>query len=167
MKITMIILSLFSLVFLSACAFKEKKASEIETLASNYGGIYIFDKKIREEILENERKIKEYNQWINNISASDEELRANIKKYDIEKKFPQILSNGCNYYRSDYRYKGKANFGFKDKPEFAYYEDQFKAYIGEENYKKLRPLCFFGLDTFLYLLNGKVVLKNLRVCVRI
>ncbi|EAL1939437.1 tRNA 2-selenouridine synthase, partial [Campylobacter coli] len=28
----------------------------IETLASNYGGIYIFDKKIREEILENERK---------------------------------------------------------------------------------------------------------------
>ncbi|MBX2606359.1 hypothetical protein I8935_06705, partial [Campylobacter coli] len=45
MKITMIILSLFSLVFLSTCAFKEKKASEIETLASNYGGIYIFDKK--------------------------------------------------------------------------------------------------------------------------
>ncbi|EAH5522049.1 hypothetical protein ABGU90_001111 [Campylobacter coli] len=56
MKITMIILSLFSLVFLSTYAFKEKKASEIETLASNYGGIYIFDKKIREEILENERK---------------------------------------------------------------------------------------------------------------
>ncbi|EEU7144650.1 hypothetical protein HGM34_001616, partial [Campylobacter coli] len=51
MKITMIILSLFSLVFLSTCAFKEKKASEIKTLASNYGGIYIFDKKIREEIL--------------------------------------------------------------------------------------------------------------------
>ncbi|WP_072223092.1 hypothetical protein [Campylobacter coli] len=85
MKITMIILSLFSLVFLSACAFKEKKASEIETLASNYGGIYIFDKKIREEILEREKKRKEYNQWINNISASDEELRANIKKYDEEK----------------------------------------------------------------------------------
>ncbi|ENB1778176.1 hypothetical protein ABHE04_000045 [Campylobacter coli] len=57
MKITMIILSLFSLVFLSACAFKEKKKQvNIETLASNYGGIYIFDKKIREEILENERK---------------------------------------------------------------------------------------------------------------
>ncbi|XAK23202.1 hypothetical protein AAID94_04965 [Campylobacter coli] len=67
----------------------KKKASEIETLASNYGGIYIFDKKIREEILENERKIKEYNQWINNISASDEELRANIKKYDIEKNSPK------------------------------------------------------------------------------
>nr|WP_232087541.1 hypothetical protein [Campylobacter sp. 2014D-0216] len=152
MKITMIILSLFSLVSLSACAFKENKASELETLASNYGGIYIFDKKIREEILENERKIKEYNQWINNISASDEELRANIKKYDVEKKFPQVLSNGCKYYRSDYRYKGKANFGFKDKPEFAYYEDQFKAYMGEENYKKLRP--YLGMTTY-YVCKGK------------
>ncbi|MCR6585454.1 tRNA 2-selenouridine synthase, partial [Campylobacter insulaenigrae] len=57
----------------------------------------------------------------------------------LKKKFPQVLSNGCKYYRSDYRYKGKADFGFKDKPEFAYYEDQFKAYMGEENYKKLRP----------------------------
>ncbi|XAK36998.1 hypothetical protein AAID93_05000 [Campylobacter coli] len=120
--------------------------------------------------MENERKIKEYNQWINNISASDEELRAYIKKYDIEKKFPKILSNGCKYYRNDYNYDVKDpdyDFNFDDKPEFAYYEDQFKAYMGEENYKKLRPLCFFGLDTFLYLLNGKVVLKNLRVCVRI
>ncbi|HFU3718619.1 TPA: hypothetical protein ACH5S7_001842 [Campylobacter jejuni] len=152
MKITMIILSLFFLVSLSACAFKDNKASELETLASNYGGIYIFDKKIREEILENERKIKEYNQWINNISASDEELRANIKKYDVEKKFPQVLSNGCKYYRSDYRYKGKADFGFKDKPEFAYYEDQFKAYMGEENYKKLRP--YLGMTTY-YVCEGK------------
>lgn len=153
MKIIMIILSLFSLVSLSACAFKEKKASELETLASNYGGIYIFDKKIREEILENERKIKEYNQWINNISASDEELRANIKKYDVEKKFPQVLSNGCKYYRNDYNYKiGESNFNFKDKPEFAYYEDQFKAYMGEENYKKLRP--YLGMTTY-YVCEGK------------
>lgn len=29
--------------------------------------------------------MKEYNQWINSISTSDEELRANIKKYDVEK----------------------------------------------------------------------------------
>ncbi|EAJ1366490.1 tRNA 2-selenouridine synthase, partial [Campylobacter coli] len=42
------------------------------------------------------------------------------------KKFPQILSNGCKYYRNDYNYKiGESNFNFKDKPEFAYYEDQF------------------------------------------
>ncbi|WP_251820149.1 hypothetical protein [Campylobacter jejuni] len=155
MKITMIILSLFFLVSLSACAFKDNKASELETLASNYGGIYIFDKKIREEILENERKIKEYNQWINNISASDEELRANIKKYDVEKKFPQVLSNGCKYYRNDYNYDvddPDYDFNFDDKPEFAYYEDQFKAYMGEENYKKLRP--YLGMTTY-YVCEGK------------
>ncbi|STA74153.1 tRNA 2-selenouridine synthase [Campylobacter lari] len=155
MKITMIILSLFSLVSLSACAFKDNKASELETLASNYGGIYIFDKKIREEILENERKIKEYNQWIDNISASDEELRANIKKYDVEKKFPQVLSNGCKYYRNDYNYDVNDpdyDFNFDDKPEFAYYEDQFKAYMGEENYKKLRP--YLGMTTY-YVCEGK------------
>ncbi|WP_251824156.1 tRNA 2-selenouridine synthase [Campylobacter jejuni] len=70
----------------------------------------------------------------------------------IEKKFPQVLSNGCKYYRSDYRYKGKADFGFKDKPEFAYYEDQFKAYMGEENYKKLRP--YLGMTTY-YVCEGK------------
>ncbi|EDO9629077.1 hypothetical protein GXT79_000108 [Campylobacter coli] len=61
MKITMIILSLFSLVFLSTCAFKEKKASEIETLASNYGGIYIFDKKNkRRDIGIREKKEKNF-----------------------------------------------------------------------------------------------------------
>ncbi|WP_251823305.1 hypothetical protein, partial [Campylobacter jejuni] len=146
MKITMIILSLFFLVSLSACAFKDNKASELETLASNYGGIYIFDRKAREEILENERKKGEA---MKKMSLGDDfwdQLKV------IEKKFPQVLSNGCKYYRSDYRYKGKADFGFKDKPEFAYYEDQFKAYMGEENYKKLRP--YLGMTTY-YVCEGK------------
>ncbi|HEB7554386.1 TPA: hypothetical protein RZH69_001362, partial [Campylobacter coli] len=84
MKITIaIIFTLFTLIFLSACAFKEKKASEIETLASNYGGIYIFDKKIREEILENERKKGEA---MKKMSLGDDfwdQLKV------IEKKFPQ------------------------------------------------------------------------------
>ncbi|WP_229239143.1 hypothetical protein [Campylobacter volucris] len=70
----------------------KKKASKLETLASNYGGIYIFDKKIREEILENERKIKEYNQWINNISASDEELRANDVEKNSFKSFLMVVN---------------------------------------------------------------------------
>ncbi|WP_261798073.1 hypothetical protein, partial [Campylobacter peloridis] len=147
MKITMIILSLFSLVSLSACAFKENKASELETLASNYGGIYIFDKKIREEILENERKKGEA---MKKMSLGDDfwdQLKI------IEKKFPQVLSNGCKYYRNDYNYKiGESNFNFDDKPEFAYYEDQFKAYMGEENYKKLRP--YLGMTTY-YVCEGK------------
>ncbi|MBT0828900.1 tRNA 2-selenouridine synthase [Campylobacter lari] len=89
------------------------------------------------------------------MSASDEELRANIKKYDVEKKFPQVLSNGCKYYRNDYNYDvddPDYDFNFDDKPEFAYYEDQFKAYMGEENYKKLRP--YLGMTTY-YVCEGK------------
>ena len=152
MKITMIILSLFSLVFLSTCAFKEKKASEIETLASNYGGIYIFDKKIREEILELEKKEEFRSKYLGSeIKVGNETHFVNFSY--LKKKFPQILSNGCKYYRNDYNYKiGESNFNFKDKPEFAYYEDQFKAYIGEENYKKLRP--YLGMTTY-YVCEGK------------
>lgn len=104
-------------------------------------------KKIREEILENERKKGEamkknvFRGW----------FLGSIKSH--RKKFPQILSNGCKYYRNDYNYKiGESNFNFKDKPEFAYYEDQFKAYMGEENYKKLRP--YLGMTTY-YVCEGK------------
>ncbi len=140
----MIILSLFSLVYLSACVFKENKASELETLASNYGGIYIFDKKIREEILENERKRRELEDTDKFRTKAGQlksgELIYTIDSEAIDKLLPQVLSNGCKYYRNDYNYKiGESNFNFKDKLEFAYYEDQFKAYMGEENYKKLRP----------------------------
>ncbi|PZT47196.1 tRNA 2-selenouridine synthase, partial [Helicobacter valdiviensis] len=59
-----------------------------------------------------------------------------------KKKFPQVLFNGCKYYRNDHNYDVNDpdyEFNFKDKPEFAYYEDQFRAYMGEETYKKLRP----------------------------
>ncbi|WP_236633600.1 tRNA 2-selenouridine synthase [Campylobacter armoricus] len=152
MKITMIILSLLSLV-LSACAFKENKASELETLANNYGGIYIFDKKIREEILEIEEKREEFRSKYlgSEIKVGNETHFVNFSY--LKKKFPQILSNGCKYYRNDYNYKiGESNFNFKDKPEFAYYEDQFKAYMGEENYKKLRP--YLGMTTY-YVCEGK------------
>nr|WP_072216724.1 tRNA 2-selenouridine synthase [Campylobacter coli] len=154
MKITIaIIFTLFTLIFLSACAFKEKKASEIETLASNYGGIYIFDKKIREEILELEKKREEFRSKYlgSEIKVGNETHFVNFSY--LKKKFPQVLSNGCKYYRNDYNYKiGESNFNFKDKPEFAYYEDQFKAYMGEENYKKLRP--YLGMTTY-YVCEGK------------
>nr|WP_321968543.1 tRNA 2-selenouridine synthase [Campylobacter lari] len=76
-----------------------------------------------------------------------------INSEAIDKLLPQVLSNGCKYYRNDYNYKiGESNFNFKDKPEFTYYEDQFKAYMGEENYKKLRP--HLGMTTY-YVCNGK------------
>ncbi|WP_251819966.1 hypothetical protein, partial [Campylobacter jejuni] len=128
---------------------------ELETLASNYGGIYIFDKKIREEILELEKKREEFRSKYlgSEIKVGNETHFVNFSY--LKKKFPQVLSNGCKYYRNDYinSYKiGESNFNFDDKPEFAYYEDQFKAYMGEENYKKLRP--YLGMTTY-YVCEGK------------
>ncbi|MBZ7965088.1 tRNA 2-selenouridine synthase, partial [Campylobacter sp. 2457A] len=38
------------------------------------------------------------------------------------------------------------------KPEFAYYEDKLKEYMGEENYKKVRP--YMGMSTY-YVCKGK------------
>ncbi|WP_252400282.1 hypothetical protein [Campylobacter jejuni] len=147
MKIILVIVfTLFSLVFLSACSFKAKEASELENLTRNYGGIYIFDKKIREEILENERKRTElenddkFRTKIGQLKSG--ELIYKIDSTAVDKLLPQVLSNGCKYYRDDYNYDVKDpdyDFNFDDKPEFAYYEDQFKAYMGEETYKKLRP----------------------------
>ncbi|WP_431393056.1 hypothetical protein [Campylobacter taeniopygiae] len=65
-----------------------------------------------------------------------------------------FLSSGCKYYRSDYRYKGKANFGFKDKLEFTYCEDKLKEYMGEENYKKSKTL--YGYECLLCLQGQKL-----------
>ncbi|RTJ91052.1 hypothetical protein C3H43_10010, partial [Campylobacter jejuni] len=120
------------------CAFKDNKASELETLASNYGGIYIFDRKAREEILQRE---KERDEYMDDFFKTHEYFTVSDLEV-LNKILPQVLSNGCKYYRDDYinSYKiGESNFNFDDKPEFAYYEDQFKAYMGEENYKKLKP----------------------------
>ncbi|MGH2267545.1 hypothetical protein [Campylobacter taeniopygiae] len=44
------------------------------------------------------------------------------------------------------------DFNFKDKSEFAYCEDKLKEYMGEENYKKVRP--YMGMSTY-YVCKGK------------
>ncbi|MFK0323648.1 tRNA 2-selenouridine synthase, partial [Campylobacter coli] len=57
------------------------------------------------------------------------ELIYKIDSAAVDKLLPQVLSNGCKYYRNDYNYDVKDpdyDFNFDDKPEFAYYEDQFK-----------------------------------------
>ncbi|WP_252399559.1 hypothetical protein [Campylobacter jejuni] len=133
MKITIgIVLILFALIFLSACSFKAKEASELENLTRNYGGIYIFDKEIRDTVKREEFRSK----------YLGSEIKVRNETHFVNFSYFQVFSNGCKYYRDDYNYDVKNpdyDFNFDDKPEFAYYEDQFKAYMGEETYKKLRP----------------------------
>ncbi|XTO85353.1 hypothetical protein K4E85_05125 [Campylobacter coli] len=65
----------------------KKKASEIKTLASNYGGIYIFDKKIREEILELEKEEFRSKYLGSEIKVGNETHFVNFSY--LKKKFPK------------------------------------------------------------------------------
>ncbi|WP_431415387.1 tRNA 2-selenouridine synthase [Campylobacter taeniopygiae] len=106
--------------------------------------------------MENERKRRELEDTDKFRTKAGQlksgELIYTIDSEAIDKLLPQVLSSGCKYYRSDYRYKGEANFGFKDKLEFAYCEDKLKEYMGEENYKKVRP--YMGMSAY-YVCKGK------------
>jgi putative lipoprotein len=135
MKFTAFILLLLTSIFLIACSAnqtnKKISNSELENLAKQYGGVYIFDEKFEKEIekIESERK----------------ELRKNTKGKDlggglyaintklVDEKFPQTLSNGKRYYTSwiDYeRDTGKK----AEIPEK--YISKIKELMGNDNYKK-------------------------------
>ena len=109
MKFIGIILLLLTSIFLIACSANQASNkisnSELENLASKYGGVYIFNQKFVEEIEKRE--------------AERKELRKNTKGKDlggglyyavntkiIDEKLPQTLSNGKRYYlRSEYTKK--------------------------------------------------------------
>ena len=134
MKFTAFILLLTS-IFLIACsanqANKKISNSELENLAKQYGGVYIFDEKFEKEI--------------EKIEADRKELRKNTKGKDlggglyavntklVDEKFPQTLSNGKKYYTSwiDYeRDTGKK----AEVPES--YTNKIKEFIGDDFLKE-------------------------------
>ncbi|WP_337203615.1 hypothetical protein [Campylobacter sp. W0018] len=122
------------------CFNKKQRRKRIRNSFKKLWWILCFDRKVREEILEIEKKRNELGDNDKFRTKAGQlksgELIYTIDSEAIDKLLPQVLSSGCKYYRSDYRYKGEANFGFKDKLEFAYCEDKLKEYMGEENYKK-------------------------------
>ena len=135
MKFLAITLLLLTSIFLIACsanqANKKISNSELENLAKQYGGVYIFDEKFEKEI--------------EKIEAERKELRKNTKGKDlggglyavntklVDEKLPQTLSNGKKYYTSwiDYeRDTGKK----AEVPEI--YINKIKEFMGESNYDK-------------------------------
>ena len=101
MKFIGIILLLLTSIFLIACSANQASNkinnSELENLASKYGGGYIFNKKFYDEINTNEKIRREAELAIVNASKTDAEMRQNLKGFD--KKYPRILSNGKQYYQ--------------------------------------------------------------------
>ena len=100
MKFVAIILLLLTSIFLIACSANQTSNkisnSELENLASKYGGVYVFNQKFVEEI---DRREKERSDYMDDFFKNN---KRNFKRDDLaimDKKLPQILSNGKPYYQ--------------------------------------------------------------------
>ena len=137
MKFIGIILLLLTSIFLIACSANQANNninnSEIKELGKKYGGVYIFNKKFYEEI---EKREKERSLYMKDFFKNN---KRNFKRDDLaimDKKLPQILSNGKLYYTD----KGDYSRKFKKQPKIAQgYSNRVKEFIGQENFNKYPP----------------------------
>ena len=149
MKFIGIILLLLTSIFLIACSANQASNkisnSELENLASKYGGVYVFDEKFEKEITTKEKIRREAELAIVNASKTDAEMRKNLKGFDT--KYPQILSNGKKYYTRWIDYENQT--GKKAEiPEI--YINKIKEFIGDD-FNKQKPEL---LMLYLYEDNG-------------
>ena len=135
MKFVAIILLLLTSIFLIACSANQASNkisnSELENLASKYGGVYIFNQKFVEEI---DKREKERSDYMDDFFKNN---KRNFKRDDLaimDKKLPQILSNGKPYFKG----------GTSSKISESCYEEIYK-FIGDENLKKYKPWIFSNL----------------------
>ena len=143
MKFTAFILLILTSIFLIACsanqANKKISNSELENLAKQYGGVYIFDEKFEKEI--------------EKIEAERKELRKNTKGKDlggglyavntklVDEKFPQTLSNGKRYYTRWIDYENQTG---KKARTSEVYINKIIEFIGLENFNKEKPYLDLG-----------------------
>ena len=133
MKFIGIILLLLTSIFLIACSANQASNkisnSGLENLASKYGGVYIFNKKFVDEI---DRREKERSDYMDDFFKNN---KRNFKRDDLaimDKKLPQILSNGKPYYTPSRAYEKKPELSKQDRQKII-------NYIGTENYNKFKP----------------------------
>ena len=134
MKFIGIILLLLTSIFLIACSANQASNkinnSELENLASKYGGVYVFNEKFEKEITTKEKIRREAELAIVNASKTDAEMRQNLKGFD--NKYPRTLSNGKQYYTPSRSYEKKPELSNQDRQKII-------NYIGTENYNKFKP----------------------------
>ena len=143
MKFVAITLLLLTSIFLIACSANQASNkinnSELENLASKYGGVYIFNQKFVEEI---EKREKERSDYMDDFFKNH---KRNFKRDDLDimdKKLPQILSNGKKYYTRWIDYENQT--GKKAEiPET--YINKIKEFIGDDFNKQKPELLMFYL----------------------
>ncbi|OUT07492.1 tRNA 2-selenouridine synthase [Campylobacter concisus] len=136
MKFVAITLLLLTSIFLIACSANQASNkisnSELENLASKYGGVYVFNQKFVEEIEKREAERKELSKKMKGRDLGDGLYAVDPKP--INEKLPQILSNGKPYFKG----------GTSSKISESCYEEIYK-FIGDENLKKYKPWIFSNL----------------------
>ena len=147
MKFVAIILLLLTSIFLIACSANQASNkisnSELENLASKYGGVYVFNQKFVEEI---DRREKERSDYMDDFFKNN---KRNFKRDDLaimDKKLPQTLSNGKKYYENSTDYENQTGKKVKIPAE---YKEKVINFIGIDNYNKSKPgfdLGYFCID---------------------
>ena len=154
MKFIGIILLLLTSIFLIACSANQASNkisnSELENLASKYGGVYIFNQKFVEEIEKREAERKELSKKMKGRDLGDGLYAIDPKP--INEKLPRILSNGKKYYTRWTVYEretGKKSI----VPEI--YINKIKEFIGMQDYNKHKP--YIDLIKFYIESDGSIV----------
>ena len=158
MKFIGIILLLLTSIFLIACSANQASNkisnSELENLASKYGGVYVFNEKFEKEIEKQEqirdskrKEILERIKTIPNKNERNKKMREILKlEFYNNPKMDQILSNGKKYYTRWIDYERET--GKKAKIPEAYV-NKIIEFMGYENYNKspnLPILVMFYVD---------------------
>ena len=164
MKFIGIILLLLTSIFLIACSANQASNkisnSELENLASKYGGVYIFNKKFYDEIEKQEqirdskrKEILERIKTIPNKNERNKKMREILKlEFYNNPEMQQTLSNGKPYYTRWTDYENKT--GKKSVvPEI--YINKIKEFIGMQDYNKHKP--YIDLIKFYIESDGSIV----------
>ena len=154
MKFVAIILLLLTSIFLIACSANQASNkisnSELENLASKYGGVYVFNQKFVEEIEKREAERKELSKKMKGRDLGDGLYAIDPKP--INEKLPRILSNGKKYYTRWTVYERETGKEAK-VPEI--YINKIKEFIGMQDYNKHKP--YIDLIKFYIESDGSIV----------
>ncbi|WP_462180954.1 tRNA 2-selenouridine synthase [Campylobacter concisus] len=138
MKFVAIILLLLTSIFLIACSANQASNkisnSELENLASKYGGVYVFNEKFEKEIEKREAERKELRKNTRGKDLGGGLYAVNTKV--VDEKFPQTLSNGKKYYENSTDYENQTGKKLKIPAE---YKEKVINFIGIDNYNKSKP----------------------------
>lgn len=147
----LIFIGLITLVIITSCGLIQTSSADKEKvrIAEEYGGIYVFDKKLRDEIIQREKEKKEYRgKYLGEYIQVGNETHFVDFTY-LNNKFPQILSNGCKYFA-----KGLSVQEY-ERTDLSPYKEKIKEYTGEEAYNILHKGLF--VSSYYVDKNNKVI----------